>query len=81
VPQADKCTATKSGQFNGVNLPQAAVSQQLFDHLVGAGEQRRRHREAERLRGLEIDPQLELARLLDCQIAGLSRRANQAFAA
>ena len=26
----------------------------LFDHLVGAGEQRRRHGEAERLRGSQI---------------------------
>jgi hypothetical protein len=28
---------------------------QLFDHLVGAGEQRLRHVEAERLGGLEVD--------------------------
>jgi hypothetical protein len=34
-----------------------------FDHLVGDGEQRERHREAERLRSLEIDHDLELGRL------------------
>src|SRR5690349_3929004 len=40
----------------------------LFDDLVGAGEDRWRHGEAKRLRGLEIDDQLELGRLLDWQI-------------
>ena len=34
-----------------------------FDHLVGAGEQRRWHVEAERLGGLEVDHQLVLGRL------------------
>src|SRR6266581_9297581 len=42
-----------------------------FDHLVGAGEQHRRHFEAERFRSLEIDNQLELGWLLDRQIGRL----------
>src|SRR5262245_27288058 len=42
-----------------------------FDHLVGAGEQRWRHGEPERLRGLEVDHQLELGRLLHGEVGGL----------
>jgi hypothetical protein len=40
----------------------------LFDHLVGAGEQRGRHFEAERLGGLDIYYQVEFRRLLDRQV-------------
>ena len=41
----------------------------LFDHLVGASEERRRHGEAERLGGPEIYHQLEFGRLFDWKIA------------
>jgi hypothetical protein len=37
----------------------------LFDHLVGAREERRRDFEAERLRGLEVDHEVKFRGLLD----------------
>jgi hypothetical protein len=43
-----------------------------FDDLVGAGEDRRRHGEAERLRDLEIDDQLEGGRCCTGSSAGLA---------
>ena len=48
----------------------------LFDHLVGAREQRRRHGEAEFFRGLEIDHQLKFGRLLDRQFPRLGSLEN-----
>ena len=41
-----------------------------FDHLIGAGEQRGRHGEAECLGGLEVDGELELGGLFDGEFGG-----------
>src|SRR5215218_8023433 len=42
-----------------------------FDDLVGARENRWRDRQPERLRGLQVDHQLESGRLLHRQVGGL----------
>ena len=48
-----------------------AANCSLFDHLVGAGEQRRRHCEAKHPGCLRVDDQLELGRLHDRQLGRL----------
>ncbi len=52
----------------------------LFDHLVGQREQVRRHDEAQRLSGLEIDHKLEFFRLDHGQVGGLFAFENAAAA-
>src|SRR5262249_25049268 len=46
-------------------------SSSLFDHLVGASEQRSRNVEVERLRGFEVDRNPEARRLLERKVSGL----------
>ena len=55
------------------------VETRLFDDLVGAGEQRLRHGEAQRLRGLQVDGKLVMGRLFDRQIAGCGALKNCAI--
>jgi hypothetical protein len=43
----------------------------LFDRLVSAGEHRRRHVQAEPLRGFEVDDQFVLGRRLHGKVGGL----------
>jgi hypothetical protein len=49
----------------------SAANRTLFDHLVGAREQGRRHLKTKRLRGFEIDDQLVFSRRLHRQIGRL----------
>src|SRR5262245_59243057 len=62
---AARCRNLRRGSFI-LNLPLAFRS---LDHLVGGGEQRGRHSEAERLRHFQIDHQLELGWLQDWQLS------------
>ena len=73
--------------FSGLGLAQGKFHFEppftSFDHLVGGGEQRRRHREAERSSSLMVNDQLELRRLHHQQVApsasivfGLGRRGG-----
>src|SRR6516165_5887846 len=54
-----------------VAFEKASPSRRSLDHLVGAGEQGRRHGKAERPGDLMVDDQLELRRLHDRQIRRL----------
>ena len=69
VPIADMCSALAH-----VRLVPISDIAGLFDHLVGAGKQRRRDCDAERPGGAKIDDQFEFGRLLDRDITGLRPR-------
>src|SRR6516164_7894511 len=49
-----------------------------LDHLIGAGEDRWRDRQTQRVRRFQVDDQLEFGRLLDRQVGGLLALENAA---
>src|SRR6266851_10531837 len=57
-------------------MPGARALPYSLDDLIGPQEERLRDRQAERLRGLEVDDQLELRRLLDRNIGRPSALQN-----
>ena len=72
-----RCTAalplpadSQHSMLRGWFVPGAAISR-LLHHLVGAGEQRRRHGQAKRLGGLQVDHKLVLSRCLHRQVGWL----------
>src|SRR5882672_4984312 len=54
----------------------SAIDRALLNHLIRALQERRRDRQPEGLRGLEVDDQLELSRLFDGEIGGLRTLEN-----
>src|SRR5450759_4576424 len=66
TPDSDRRTDIAGGPFRA-----KCGSRGLFDHIVGAGEQRRRKGEAKRFCRLEIDHQFKLCWQLDWKVGGL----------
>ena len=67
----------------GRDVPKPAVSDRskapsLFDHLVGAAEQRKRESNAQRLGSIEVDDQLDFHRLLNRQVSRFGAVENPA---
>jgi hypothetical protein len=58
-PKADMCGATRDVCFGPIADSRSAAKRSLFDHLIGACEQRRRHGDAECPGCFEIKEELD----------------------
>src|SRR5215831_454995 len=68
ISMALRCRVEEPSTASKPDL-RTAAKRPLFDHLVGAGEQRGRDFEAEGLGGRQIDDEIELGRLQDRQVS------------
>jgi hypothetical protein len=66
IPDSDLQVARRAVRFGAKRATSAAS----LDHLVGAGEQRRRHVQPERFSCFEINGQLEFGRRLHWKLTG-----------
>src|SRR5262249_29416277 len=68
-PKADMCSALAYVCFGPKADSCTAAKRSLFDHLIGAGEQRRRNFEAKCFSGLEVNHQLVLSWRLNWHVS------------
>src|SRR6516225_8314432 len=72
-PTADIGTQSWNVRFaSKADIPHRSERGLLFDHLVGARQHRAWNGDSERLRGLEVDHEVKLRRLLDREFGGLA---------
>src|SRR5262249_21495911 len=70
-PKADMCGATRDVRYGPKADSCDAAKKSLFDHCIGDRDDPWRHLDAERLRRLKVNDQLELGRLPDWQVSRL----------
>jgi hypothetical protein len=71
-PNSDRTADMLGGPFSANSgCEQSQQHSPLFDHLVGAGEQRWRQVDVERPRSFEIDDEFQPSGLLNGEITGL----------